>query len=129
MVKKLERIEIAYCRRHHDVQATFVSTHSGDVLLYLYSCSWGCASQRAAQNQNNKVYSGPNITTTGRRGGDCIQIINSTNITIQNSQIGPCSGNGIHPAPMQPTISISTTAISIPRPTPRNVVITTMASL
>jgi hypothetical protein len=27
--------------------------------------------------------------------GDCITIVNATNITIKNSEIGPCSGNGI----------------------------------
>jgi hypothetical protein len=27
--------------------------------------------------------------------GDCVQINNSTNITIQNSEIGPCRGNGV----------------------------------
>jgi hypothetical protein len=28
--------------------------------------------------------------------GDCVQIINSTNITIESSQIGPCAGDGVH---------------------------------
>jgi hypothetical protein len=27
--------------------------------------------------------------------GDCVRIVNSKNITIQNSEIGPCTGNGI----------------------------------
>jgi hypothetical protein len=27
--------------------------------------------------------------------GDCVQIINSTNITVQNSEIGPCAGNAV----------------------------------
>ena len=48
------------------------------------------------QNQSNKVYSGLRIHTTARSGLDCIQIIDSTNITIENSQIGPCGGNGIN---------------------------------
>ena len=47
------------------------------------------------QNQSNKVYSGLDIATTANSGLDCIQIIDSTNITIENSQIGPCGGNGI----------------------------------
>ena len=51
--------------------------------------------QLVIHNQSNKVYSGLNIPTT-KKGRDCIQIINSTNISNQNSQIGPCGGNGIH---------------------------------
>jgi len=31
----------------------------------------------------------------GSRSGDCVQIINSTNITMQNSEIGPCGGNAV----------------------------------
>jgi hypothetical protein len=42
------------------------------------------------QNQNGTVVSGLNISTTK---GPCIQIINSTNITIKQSQIGPCGDN------------------------------------
>lgn len=37
--------------------------------------------------QNNVVISGLTISTTS---GDCIDIVNSTNVTIQASQIGPC---------------------------------------
>jgi hypothetical protein len=43
------------------------------------------------ENQDGVVVSGLNISTTS---GPCIQIINSTNITIQQSQIGPCGQNG-----------------------------------
>ncbi len=43
--------------------------------------------------QNGKVIQGLKITSTT---GDCVQITNSTNITIQNSEIGPCAGNGIN---------------------------------
>src|SRR5262249_20456136 len=39
----------------------------------------------------NVVYSGLHISNPA---GDCIQIINSTNITIQASNIGPCGTNG-----------------------------------
>jgi Abnormal spindle-like microcephaly-assoc'd, ASPM-SPD-2-Hydin/Right handed beta helix region len=39
--------------------------------------------------QDGTVIQGLKITSTT---GDCVQIINSTNITIQNSEIGPCSG-------------------------------------
>ncbi len=43
--------------------------------------------------QNGKVIQGLKITSTT---GDCVQITNSTNITIQNSEIGPCAGNGVN---------------------------------
>jgi len=55
--------------------------------------------QLVIQNQSNKVYSGLNITTSGKKNGvpiDCVVIIDSTNITIEDSQIGPCGGNGIN---------------------------------
>src|SRR5579863_4611605 len=42
------------------------------------------------QNQTGTVVTGLNISTTS---GPCIQIINSTNITIEQSQIGPCGTN------------------------------------
>src|SRR6185437_8690145 len=40
--------------------------------------------------QNNVVISGLTISTTS---GDCINIVNSTNVTIEASQIGPCGTN------------------------------------
>jgi len=47
--------------------------------------------------QNGTTIQGLRITSTT---GDCVTIVNSTNITIQNSEIGPCSGgstaNGIN---------------------------------
>ena len=42
--------------------------------------------------KNGTIIQGLKITSTT---GDCVQISNSTNITIQNSEIGPCAGNGI----------------------------------
>jgi hypothetical protein len=42
------------------------------------------------KGQNGTVISGLMITSTG----DCVQIINSTNITIKDSQIGPCGTDG-----------------------------------
>ena len=48
---------------------------------------------------SNVVYSGLQVRNSG---GDCVQIINSTNVTIQASNIGPCgvdgsvSGRGIY---------------------------------
>ncbi|MGH9957513.1 MAG: right-handed parallel beta-helix repeat-containing protein [Pyrinomonadaceae bacterium] len=42
--------------------------------------------------QNGTVVTGLKITSTT---GDCVQIINSTNITIKESEIGPCNGRGI----------------------------------
>ena len=44
------------------------------------------------KNQTGTVIQGLHVTSTT---GDCVQILNSTNITIQNSDIGPCAGNGI----------------------------------
>jgi hypothetical protein len=52
--------------------------------------------QLVIKNESNKVYSGLNITTSSTSGQDCVVIIDSANITIENSQIGPCGGNGIH---------------------------------
>ena len=40
--------------------------------------------------QNGTTYSGLQISTTR---GDCVDITNSTNITIENSNIGPCGTN------------------------------------
>lgn len=40
--------------------------------------------------QNNVLISGLTISTTS---GDCIDIVNATNVTIQASQIGPCGTN------------------------------------
>jgi hypothetical protein len=57
------------------------------------------ASTLVISGQSNRTYSGLTISTTS---GDCVDIINSTNITIENSNIGPCgtsnstaSSNGI----------------------------------
>ena len=44
------------------------------------------------RGQSNKVYEGLHVASSN---GDCVQIIDSTNITIQNSEIGPCNGRGI----------------------------------
>jgi hypothetical protein len=52
--------------------------------------------QLIIENQSNKVYRGLNITTGSRSGEDCIVIRDSTNITIEDSQIGPCGGNGVN---------------------------------
>jgi hypothetical protein len=55
--------------------------------------------QLVIKNESDKIYSGLNITTSGKENGvpiDCVVIIDSTNITIEDSQIGPCGGNGIH---------------------------------
>ncbi len=43
--------------------------------------------------QNGTVISGLKITSTF---GDCVTVTNSSNITIKNSEIGPCGGNGIN---------------------------------
>lgn len=46
------------------------------------------------QNQSHQVYTG--LTITSGSGQDCIQVTNSTDITIENSEIGPCGGNGVN---------------------------------
>lgn len=42
--------------------------------------------------QSSQTISGLHITSTS---GPCVTLTNSTNITIQQSEIGPCAGNGI----------------------------------
>jgi hypothetical protein len=64
------------------------------VVFALLSCSPTQGQTLVIKNQSNKVYSGLNIITT-KAGQDCIQIIDSTNIAIESSQIGPCGGHGI----------------------------------
>jgi len=44
------------------------------------------------EGQNGRVIENLKITSTS---GDCLTIQNSTNITIRNSEIGPCNGNAI----------------------------------
>jgi len=45
------------------------------------------------KNQSRKVYTRLRITSSA---GDCVQIVDSRDITIENSEIGPCAGNGIN---------------------------------
>jgi len=45
------------------------------------------------KNQSHKVYQHLRITSST---GDCVQIIDSSDITIENSEIGPCAGNGVN---------------------------------
>ncbi|HYA25509.1 MAG TPA: hypothetical protein VEF05_15205 [Terriglobales bacterium] len=66
------------------------------IVFALITCTLIQGQTLVIQNQSNKVYSGLHITTTAASGLDCIQIIDSTNITIKNSEIGPCGGNGIN---------------------------------
>jgi hypothetical protein len=44
------------------------------------------------KNQNGTVIQGLRITSTT---GNCVQVINSINLTNQNSDIGPCSGGSV----------------------------------
>jgi hypothetical protein len=44
-------------------------------------------------NQHHRVYKALAVTTAS---GDCVQVTDSTDITIEASQIGPCGGNGIN---------------------------------
>jgi Right handed beta helix region len=45
------------------------------------------------RGQSGKVIQGLHISSTS---GDCVQLIDSSNITITNSEIGPCAGNAVH---------------------------------
>jgi hypothetical protein len=45
------------------------------------------------RNQSHRVYKRLRITSST---GDCVQIIDSHDITIANSEIGPCAGNGVN---------------------------------
>jgi hypothetical protein len=44
------------------------------------------------RNQSHKVFQRLKITSLT---GDCVQIVGSHDITIENSEIGPCAGNGV----------------------------------
>jgi hypothetical protein len=44
------------------------------------------------RNQRHRVYAGLDVATAS---GDCIDVTDSYDITIERSQIGPCGGNGI----------------------------------
>src|ERR1700747_2705119 len=80
------------CRRAR----SFATISKFALILSILFAAAGIA-EAATQNttltisgQNNVVISGLTISTTG---GDCIDIVNSTNVTIQASQIGPCGTN------------------------------------
>jgi len=45
------------------------------------------------ENQHHQVYRNLRITSST---GDCVQVTNSSDITIEGSQIGPCGGNGVN---------------------------------
>jgi concanavalin A-like lectin/glucanase superfamily protein/parallel beta helix pectate lyase-like protein len=60
------------------------------LVLLLLSAPGVRAGTLVISGQSNKTYSGLQISTTS---GDCVDIINSTNITIENSNIGPCGTN------------------------------------
>ena len=45
------------------------------------------------KNQSHKIYKHLKITSDT---GDCVQVIDSDDITIENSEIGSCAGNGIN---------------------------------
>ncbi len=44
------------------------------------------------KNRHHEVFQKLKVTS---RTGDCVQIIDSSDITIENSEIGPCAGNGV----------------------------------
>ena len=58
--------------------------------LLLLNARGVSASTLVINGQHNVTYSGLQISTTS---GDCVDITNSTNITIENSNIGPCGTN------------------------------------
>jgi Right handed beta helix region len=45
------------------------------------------------RNVHHKTYRGLAIATSN---GDCVQVVDSSDITLEASQIGPCGGNGIN---------------------------------
>jgi hypothetical protein len=45
------------------------------------------------RNQRHRVYAGLNVSTAS---GDCVDVTDSYDVTIERSQIGPCGGNGIN---------------------------------
>lgn len=76
------------------------------ISLVISFSSLGLLSASESTKGNKEAVSGP-IIIDGRDGvvieglrvgtlkGDCVQIIDSKNVTIRNSNIGPCGGNGI----------------------------------
>ncbi len=59
---------------------------------HLFGASLTASGPITISGQNGTVISGLSITNPT---GDCVTINSSNNITIQNSVIGPCGGNGI----------------------------------
>lgn len=45
------------------------------------------------RNQRHRVYRALSVST---RAGDCIHVENSTDVTIEASQVGPCGGIGVN---------------------------------
>jgi hypothetical protein len=45
------------------------------------------------RNQRHRVYKGLQVSTLS---GDCVLVVDSFDITIERSQIGPCGGNGVN---------------------------------
>jgi hypothetical protein len=79
-----------------------VKTHFGVlaaiVLSLSFSTSLAFAEHASSgpivlEGKADVVIKGLHITSTS---GDCIRITNSTNITIENSEIGPCAGNAVN---------------------------------
>ena len=68
--------------------------------LFCFTCilALGAASAQASgplviQHQRHRVYTGLQIASG--KNQDCVRIIDSYDITIENSEIGPCGGNGV----------------------------------
>jgi len=92
------RVENGDCALAHDVKcalrASLVAKLVLAVVLSLIMSAGAYALTPSGpiviSGQSGTVISGLKITSTT---GDCVEVINSTNVTIENSEIGPCGSN------------------------------------
>jgi len=78
------------CKANNRLLATFVTSVLLTFTIAGPAIGLTTSGPIVINGQNGTVISGLIITSTG----DCVQIINSTNITIKDSQIGPCGTAG-----------------------------------
>ena len=86
---------------------TSVTDGSHTIIAKAYDSAGNSATASATVTVSNRLTPSGPITVSGESGiviqglhvtnpnGDCVTVTNSTNITIRQSEIGPCSGNGI----------------------------------
>ena len=86
---------------------TSVTDGSHTIIAKAYDSAGNSATASATVTVSNRLTPSGPITVSGESGiviqglhvtnpnGDCVTITNSTNITIRQSEIGPCNGNGI----------------------------------